>query len=273
MGYPSEQKLGPQMEEVFRGTWMNQGGNAATLDMRPKAAGERGVGGGCYVLGMLDVCSRVPLTSISASFCLELEECKSILCIPQSYQAGGQIFWLLPCFCPLASHQIFPLAQTNWKPVGKEIWPLRIRAEQARSRSWNWEQTGNGQQRVPLWTSVSSTKCANWIEAFLRELVRPLTLWEQKYTLLTSIPEEWLYLTSAKNLGSTPATAASERADRDVKIQQNYSLCLFLSPSQGSDICPIPIKSEQGFLKPRFGHALKIIVGYVMKAVVSVELP
>ena len=33
---------------------MNQGGDAATLDMRPKAAGERGLGGG-WMLGVRNV--------------------------------------------------------------------------------------------------------------------------------------------------------------------------------------------------------------------------
>ena len=135
--------------------------------------------------------------------------------------------------CPLASHQSFPLAQTNWKPVGKEIRPLRIRAEKGRSRSWNRTNSQWPAQGSPLNISFLIYKCANWIEAFLRDLVRPLTLGEQKYTFLTSIPEEWLYLTSAKNLGSTPATDASERADENVKIQQNYSMCLFLSASRG----------------------------------------
>lgn len=125
---------------------------------------------------MLGFCSRVPLTSISASFYLEPEEYKSILCIPRSDQAGGQIFWLLPHSCPLASHQSFPLAQTNWKPVGKEIRPLRIRAEQARSRAWNRTNRQWPAQSSPLNASFLIYKCANWIEAFLRDLVRPLTL-------------------------------------------------------------------------------------------------
>lgn len=98
-------KAGTTDGGVFRGAWMNQGGDAALWTGYPKQQGE---GGWAWMLGVRNVrfCSRVPLTSISASFCLEPEECKSILHPPELASRRPDILAsrTLSCILP----QIFP---------------------------------------------------------------------------------------------------------------------------------------------------------------------
>lgn len=59
--------------------------------------------------------------------------------------------------------------------------------------------------------------------------------------------EAQLDLPSVRGAGSAPATATSERTERNVKIQQNYFIQVSFFQLHGacSDICSICIKSEQ----------------------------